>query len=168
MTGIKFRRLLFFAGVASLLASGNVWAGPACWTDLELMAEAAAAFLLAQETTARICDPALKPTDERAERLMTRMHDGIVEKFQLNFRKYSEARERRYRRWYGEQWKLQQELDRKRAFAQTMKSLTLGPGVCRKQRSELEIMLESNWDYIRAKLTFAMKRLRPRKKMCRQ
>jgi len=160
------RRLVVLWLVAVGFAMPAAAAGPACWTDMELMAEAAAEFLLGQEVTARICDPALRTRDKRAERLMTRMHDEVVEKFAINFRKYQEAREQRYRRWYGDDWELQLEQDQKEAFQAFMNDLELGPGVCRNLRSELEIQVDSNWDYIRAKLSHGMKQLRPGKPMC--
>lgn len=156
--------LWLVAGGLALPASGA--GGPPCWTDLELIAEAAADFLLAQEVTSRICDPALRTRDKRAERLMTRMHDEVVEKFAINFRKYQEARERRFRRWYGDHWELQLEQEQKQAFLAFMNDLELGPGVCRNLRAELEIQVDSNWDYIRAKLSHAMKQLRPGKRVC--
>ena len=141
--------------------------GPKCMSDLELMAEAALAWLFTSETAARSCDPLLKTKDKRAERLMTRMHAEIVAKHELNFSKYQQAREKRFRRWYGEHWKNALEIDRRQAQLRYLRELRLGPGVCRHLRTDMEIALNSGWDYLRAKLSFEVEQRRPRTRMCR-
>ena len=138
-----------------------------CMTDMELTAEVALDFLFKQETEARTCDPVLKLRDRRAERLMTRMHDEIMEKFSANWEKYQKAHEGRFARWYGHLWERALEVQRRRAQQRYLKSLWLAPGVCATMRKELEIVLNSGWHYLNAKISFETEQKRPAARMCK-
>ena len=164
------------AGVAELrkvLAAEKQAAAPKlpsrrrCMTDMELTAAVALDFLFKQETEARTCDPVLKLRDRRAERLMTRMHDEIMEKFSANFEKYQKAHEGRFARWYGHLWERALEVHRRRAQQRYLKSLWLAPGVCANMRKELEILLNSGWHYLNAKISFETEQKRPSARMCK-
>jgi hypothetical protein len=137
-------------------------------TDMELMAEAALGWLFTSETAARTCDPLLKTRDKRAERLMTRMHAEIVEKFEHNFGKYQTAREKRFKRWYGDFWEQAMQIDRRQAQLRYLGKLQLGPGACQHLRTDMEIALYSAWGYLRAKLSFDVEQRRPKTRMCRE
>ena len=140
--------------------------GPRCYTDMELMAEVALRHIFQQESAARSCDPVPKLRDRRVERLMTRMHDEIVEKFVFNLEKYQQAHEARHKRWYGQHWERALELERQRAMQKFLKDLWLLPGTCANMRKELEIILNSGWHYLSAKLNFEAEELRPSSRMC--
>lgn len=141
--------------------------GPRCYTDMELMAEVSLRHIFQQESAARSCDPVLKLRDRGAERLMTRMHDEIVEKFAFNLEKYQQAHEARNKRWYGQHWERALELERQRAMRKFLKDLWLLPGTCANMRKELEIILNSGWHYLSSKLNFEAEELRPSSRMCK-
>ena len=140
---------------------------PRCYTDVELMAEVALRFVFLQESAARTCDPALKLRDRRAERLMTRMNDEIVEKFAFNLEKYQRDHVARYQRWYGKHWERALEIERRRTQQKFLKDLWLLPGSCANMRKELEIILNSGWHYLTSKFNFEATAQRPSSRMCK-
>ena len=131
------------------------------------MAEVALRHIFQQESAARSCDPVLKLRDRRVERLMTRMHDEIVEKFAFNLEKYQQSHDARHKRWYGQHWERALELERQRAMQKFLKDLWLLPGSCANMRKELEIILNSGWHYLSAKFNFEAEELRPSSRMCK-
>ena len=136
-----------------------------CLTEQELIADSAAGFLVAQEISARMCDLGFGPKGGDAP--MGGLHRGITAKFKTQWAALAIAREGRYRRWYGAEWKQQMDVDGAEVTRRIVAGLRLSGTICGNLNTEMEIRHASEWAYIKAKLDFAVKRNRHKVNACK-
>ena len=165
--GMTLGVALLVLGAGTLFfGAGTARAQAQCLSDLDLFADVAERFLLQQELSAIICDPVLVARGKKAKVPMLTLSRDIVDKYYAQILSYAENREKRFRAEHGENWRLVMEAERKRDAEAFLRTLKLGAGACATLRREIEIVFESDWEYIHAKIDFAFTEARPAVKRC--
>jgi hypothetical protein len=144
------------------------WAAPeVCQTEQELLAGVAAGFLLTQQASAGMCDGRL--ADAPAEKIgpMGALVLEIQKKFRAEFLELAKARRAYYQRGHGNSWKEALGNANGEAAWRIINELEMGEAECERLLTELEIRLNSPWDYIKARLDSTAKGKRGAVKLCK-
>lgn len=159
------RRLPILVGllIPGLLAA----AAPPCISDPELMAEAAARYLVEQEYRAVLCAYAHDGAVESEPGGFLQLARDIATKFDLQFSRYQELRRARFRRLFGERWELALRGDRLLKLWHLRRDIPrLEEEACAASRAAMETAFKRDWAALRQSLEPARAALRSRTRVC--